>query len=239
MTLAIDIRTEKHPLSGRIRRAAKRLLSMHLPVGALTKRLFGLLYRLHVVARESKIWALRFFWYEPLFRSQCESVGRRFRMEALPYITGRGRIVVGAGVRLSGKSSFGFGNRFRSDPRITIGDDTFIGHGCCFAIADSITIGSHCLIAAAVSVRDLDGHPTDAAERRANHPTPPQGIRPVTIEDDVWIGAGATILKGVTIGARSIVGANAVVVRDVPPDTVVAGNPARLVKQLLRGEPAE
>jgi maltose O-acetyltransferase len=53
------------------------------------------------------------------------------------------------------------------------------------------------------------------------------------IEDDVWIGANAIILKGVTIGARSIVGAGAVVSRDVPPDCVVAGNPARVVKELL------
>jgi maltose O-acetyltransferase len=57
-------------------------------------------------------------------------------------------------------------------------------------------------------------------------------VRPVRIGDDVWIGTGAVILKGVTIGARAIVGAGAVVNRDVPPDVIVAGNPARVVKNL-------
>ena len=71
----------------------------------------------------------------------------------------------------------------------------------------------------------------------SGEPTPPEGIRPVTIGDDVWIGANALILKGVSIGDRAIVGAGAVVTKDVAADVVVAGNPARVVKRL--GAPAD
>jgi acetyltransferase-like isoleucine patch superfamily enzyme len=216
-------------LANTIKPVVRRLLSAHLPVGSIC----GPLYRFHVAGREAMIWGLRFFWYEPLFRSQCEAVGRRFQMECLPYLTGRGRIVIGDGVRLSGKSSFGFSNRLNPRPEICIGDGTFIGHDCHFGIAQSIRIGNHCLIAGGVSIRDLDGHPLDAEQRRASEPTSPSGVRAVVVEDDVWIGAGAMILKGVTIGARSVVGAGAVISRDVPPDCVVAGNPARVVKQLV------
>jgi maltose O-acetyltransferase len=85
-------------------------------------------------------------------------------------------------------------------------------------------------------VFDLDGHPLDADERRAGQPTPASAVRPVEIGDDVWVGTGALILKGVTVGPRSVVAARAVVTADVPADVVVAGNPARVVRHL---KPAE
>jgi len=118
-----------------------------------------------------------------------------------------------------------------------IGDGTFIGHGCGFNIGQSIRIGRMCLLATNVQIFDNDGHPIDAAQRRASMLTPPEAIKPVVIGDEVWIGNGSLILKGVTIGDRSIVGARSVVTKDVPPDTIVAGNPARVVKELVR--PAE
>jgi acetyltransferase-like isoleucine patch superfamily enzyme len=118
---------------------------------------------------------------------------------------------------------------------LIIGDDTFVGHDCKFQVADSIRIGNHTYVAGSVSVRDFDGHPVDAIQRRAKEPTPPEGIRPVVIGEDVWIGAGAVILKGVTVGSRSVVAAMAVVTKDVPADAVVAGNPARVIK-LLAGQ---
>jgi NDP-sugar pyrophosphorylase family protein len=209
---------------------ARATLSFHLPVAGPTRLLFCAFYRLHVSAREGIAWGCRLFWYEPLFRSQCQSVGTAFRMEQLPYITGHGRIILGDRVRLSGKSSIGFCNLLLRTPTFVVGDGTFIGHDCSFVFADSITIGKHCLLAGGVSVRDLDGHPIDARLRREHRPTPCEGIQPVVIGNDVWIGAGATILKGVTIGDRAIVGAGAVVTSDVPADAIVAGNPARIVR---------
>jgi acetyltransferase-like isoleucine patch superfamily enzyme len=153
-------------------------------------------------------------------------------MEQLPYLNGAGQISLGSRVRLSGKSSFTFCNQFKTCPEIRIGDDTFIGHDCNLGAARLLVIGSHCLLAGGVRVRDYDGHPLDAALRRAKALASLESIRPVVIGDDVWVGAGAIILKGVTVGDRSVVGAGAVVTKDVPPDTVVAGNPARVVKYL-------
>src|ERR1051326_2663931 len=229
-SIAIRIRSGHGRLWGVLKNATRRVLTMHLPVVRGARPFFGALYNLHVIVREGTALGLRFFWYEPLFRSQCESVGARFRMERLPYITGRGRIRIGDGVRLSGKSGFGFSNQGECAPSIEIGDGTFIGHECSFGVAGLITIGRCCLLAARVSVRDFDGHPVDARDRREGRRAPREAIRPVMIGDDVWIGAGATILKGVRIGERAIVGAGAVVTADVPPDSVVAGNPARVIR---------
>ncbi len=232
MSLTAKIRSGKGPFWGTLKALARGLLLAHVPVGPLTRPLFGALYRVHVGVRAFFRWAVRFFWYEPLFRSQCHAIGKGFEMEKLPAMSGRGRLVIGDRVWLSGKPAFQFSNRVHADPELVIGNDTFIGYGCIIHVASSVRIGAHCLLARGIEVADFDGHPLDAERRRANDPPRVDEVRPVVIGDDVWIGARAIILKGVTIGDRSVVGAAAVVTRDVPADVVVAGNPARIVKQL-------
>lgn len=91
----------------------------------------------------------------------------------------------------------------------------------------SVTIGSRVLFGPGVVIMDSDGHPVD---RRLPDTPEHQKRAPVRIEDHAWIGLGAVIMKGVTIGHHAVVAAHAVVTRDVPPHGVVAGNPARLIK---------
>lgn len=233
---AAKLRRGEGPVWGRAKRAVRAALGFHLPVNRLTRPLFRGLYRIHVGLREGWIWGRRFFWNEPLFCSQCEAVGAGFWMEELPYMGGRGRITIGERVRISGKISIGFANITDAVPELVVGDGTFIGHGCGFNVAQSVRIGRHCLLASAVLVYDLDGHPLDADCRRGGAPTPPDRVAPVVLGDDVWVGYGATILKGVTVGDRAVVAARAVVTKDVPADVVVAGNPARVVKVLTGGD---
>jgi acetyltransferase-like isoleucine patch superfamily enzyme len=236
MWLIENLRRGQGPVWSRLKRTARAGLAIHLPVNAATRPVWRGLYAVHVTARESLIWARRFFWNEPLFRSQCASVGEGFWMEELPYLHGRGHIEIGRHVRFSGKPHFAFNNQRRELPRLTIGDGTFLGHLCDLRIAGSLTIGRHCLLAGGVSIADYDGHPLDAAARRSSVNSPPPDARPVTIGDDVWIGRGAVVLKGVSIGDRAVIGAGAVVSRDVPSDCVVAGNPARPVRDLSPNE---
>jgi len=232
MSLAVKIRRGQGPVFGPLRRLIKSVLHIHVPVAGPLKPMFSLFYRLHVGVAEGLIWAARFFWYEPLFRSQCRSIGERFRMEKLPYIGGRGAMTIGSGVRLSGRQSIAFSNWGEwGEPELRIGNETFVGHDCSFSVARSVCIGDHCLLATGVRVQDHDGHPIDAAERRVGRSS--ATVQPVVIESDVWIGTGAIILKGVHIGDRAVVAARSVVTKDVPPDTIVAGNPARVVKQLV------
>jgi acetyltransferase-like isoleucine patch superfamily enzyme len=114
-------------------------------------------------------------------------------------------------------------------PVIELGDEVFLGNACTLSAARRITVGAHSLISAEVRIHDNDGHPLDPARRRAHEPIAAGDARPVVIGENVWIGARATILKGVTIGSDAVVGAGAVVTGDVPAKTVVAGNPARVV----------
>ena len=109
-----------------------------------------------------------------------------------------------------------------SGARITVGDGTYLNRGVEIVAAESVTIGRDCKIARDVIIMDTD-----------QHELPGQGllVSPVVIEDGVWIGARAIILKGVTVGHDAIIAAGAVVTRDVPPRTVVAGVPAKPVSR--------
>ena len=96
--------------------------------------------------------------------------------------------------------------------------------------AESIIMGDACMIAHGAYISDADWHGIyDRAKPVGN-------TRPVIFEDNVWIGDSAIICKGVTIGKNSIIGAGAVVTKDVPPNSVYAGNPAILVKKLENKE---
>lgn len=112
---------------------------------------------------------------------------------------------------------------------LRIGDNTSFQQGCQVSAAEQVTIGRDVLIASNVLITDND-HIYD-------HPTQPaSAIRelytaPVTIEDGCWLGFACVVLKGVTIGRRSVIGANAVVTGDIPPYSVAVGIPARVVSR--------
>lgn len=97
-------------------------------------------------------------------------------------------------------------------------------------IHDSVKIGDDVKIGGCVLMTDTDAHPMDFMTRRSSN----EGTKsaPIVIEDDVWIGAHCVILKGVTIGARSVVGAGSVVTKSIPTDCVAAGNPCKVIKNL-------
>jgi acetyltransferase-like isoleucine patch superfamily enzyme len=96
-------------------------------------------------------------------------------------------------------------------------------------IGKRVVIGKDCLIANEVIVFDAPGHPTSAHFRRDGAPAPPEAVKPVTICDNVWIGLRGIIYPGVTIGEGAVVSAGSVVMSDVAPHTIVAGNPARRI----------
>jgi serine acetyltransferase len=110
---------------------------------------------------------------------------------------------------------------------LSIGEHTFIGHGTTIGCSGRVQVGKSCLIGEYVSIRDND-HAFD----NLTLPIRLQGSRvaPVTIEDNVWIGAKVTVVAGVRIGQDSVIGANAVVTHDIPPGSVAVGVPARVIR---------
>lgn len=108
---------------------------------------------------------------------------------------------------------------------IQIGKNVFINHACTFLDLGGITIEDDVLIGPKVSII-TENHPVNPNERKMlDH-------RGVIIKRNAWIGANATILPGLVIGENSVVAAGAVVTKDVPPNTIVAGVPAKIIKKI-------
>jgi len=145
------------------------------------------------------------------------------------------------------KISFGKNLRIRTSPMsnliglnrrsiiATHGENAeiIIGNNCGFSAIvigakESIRIGNDVMVGANVLITDFDWHAINPNER--SHGTPESS--PIHIEDNVFIGYSSTILKGVTIGKNSVIGANSVVTRDIPPNVIAAGNPCKVIKAL-------
>jgi maltose O-acetyltransferase len=114
---------------------------------------------------------------------------------------------------------------------ISIGDQVFINFNCVILDINAVNIGDRSMLGPGVHIYAAT-HPIDAKTRSSLL----EFGKPVTIGEDVWIGGGAIICPGVSIGDRSIIAAGAVVTRDVPPDVIVGGNPARVIKDIDQKE---
>lgn len=114
---------------------------------------------------------------------------------------------------------------------VVIGNYVGISSACIWSESE-IRIGNHVNIGGDCLIMDTDAHPIDYLERRkpvTNENTPSS---PVYIKDDAWIGARCIILKGVTIGERSVIGAGSIVTSDIPADCIAAGNPCRMIRKI-------
>lgn len=138
--------------------------------------------------------------------------------------------ILGIMERLTGKkidASFRLFPPFTTDfgKNITIGKDVFINSGCHFQDQGGIVIGDGAFIGHNVVLATIN-HDLDPKNNRKNH------YAPITIGKNVWIGANATVLPGVSIGDWAVIGAGAVVTKDVPAKSVMGGVPARIIKMI-------
>lgn len=115
----------------------------------------------------------------------------------------------------------------RTGALLEIGDNTFINYGCSISATDLVRIGRDCSIGTYVMIMDNHFHSLEPEKRNVQPPS-----EPIIIGDNVWLGARAIVLAGVTIGDGSVVAAGSVVTKDVPPRTLVGGVPAREIRKL-------
>lgn len=197
-----------------------------------------------------KIWpTLRQMYYLKAnrfyFRTQIVSFGRNLRVYNKVHIGGKGRIVIGDDfICSSGNSINPISRNIEAsfytdleDSTIIIGDRVGISSSCLWAM-ENITIGNDVNIGSDCVIMDHDAHPHDYLQRRRTIAfTMPfdeysQMIpsAPIKIGNDVWIGARSIILKGVTIGDRTIIAAGSVVTKNIPSDCIAGGNPCQIIK---------
>ena len=172
-----------------------------------------------------------------LRRKYLSPYGRRLKLDGLAFIGPRVVLQIGRNGRIElGRWSWlGHGTKIRChEGVVSIGAKTVLGQECTISAYQHVSIGRECVIADRVMLIDFD-HGMVEVDR----PIRLQGIykRDVHVGHNVWIGYGACILRGVTIGDNAVIGTNSVVTKDVPPNAVVGGVPARVIR--MRDEPKE
>jgi len=179
-----------------------------------------------------KIFSLKTnFYYHLSFKKKFASIEQR------PLVWGIWNVVVyGPNIKLGKNVVIVGANGYKTnltvikrgpqEGSISIGDNVLVMNGVRISSADEIVIGNNCMLANFCYLTDADWH--DLYNRKET----PGKTGPIVLKDGVWIGDSALVLKGVTIGENSIVGAGSVVRKDVPSNVVVAGNPAKIIKEL-------
>lgn len=169
-----------------------------------------------------------------ILKSNGVLLGRNVQILGKLYVTIRGgKVSIGDNFYfLSGEAVNPISSNLRGAIYVENGAIQKIGNnvgmsGTRLWVHDSVTVGNNVKIGGGVLIIDTDVHPMDFLKRR----TTGKGTKsaPIVIEDDVWIGAHSIILKGVTIGARSIVGTGSIVTKSIPADIVAAGNPCKVL----------
>lgn len=186
------------------------------------------------------------FFNRLYFRWKGICFGQNIQVYNKVYLTGkRGQIIIGDDFHLTSgdcinplcRNIRGCIHTDKSSSTIVIGNHVGMSSPCIW-IHDRLTIGNHVNIGGNCIIMDTDVHQMDYVARRgekvenADDANTKVQSAPVTIEDDVWIGANCIVLKGVTIGARSIIGAGSVVTKDIPADCIAAGNPCRVIRYI-------
>lgn len=161
-------------------------------------------------------------------------------MRPLNYVLGEKYFSIGERTIIGKYSSLTAWDNYQGEkftPKVSIGENCNLGEYLHLTCIDEVVIGSGVLTGRWVTITDnAHGSSEEISEGTVPHDRKLYSKGPVIIEDNVWIGDKATILPGITIGKNSIVGANSVVTKSVPPNSVVAGNPAKVICTCHRKE---
>lgn len=231
--LIARVKRKQSPTTRLLYRLGKAAQRAEIPA---PRPLFGTLWLLHQAATRTGDELVQRLYYQPMFRARCESCGEGLRLHlGIPYIHGDLKLRIGRDCMINGHTAFAAGSVLEA-PSLILGDETNISYGTVISVSERVTLGNHVRIADSCYISDNPGHPLDAERRRRHEPVDRAQIKPVVIEDDVWLGTRVTVMPGVRIGRGSVVGAGAVVTHDLPSFSLAVGNPARVVRTL---EPME
>jgi acetyltransferase-like isoleucine patch superfamily enzyme len=218
-----------------MRAALKEMVSWVFRQRVPATRVHRALAYQHIAARFAWYELQRIFYYQPLFEALCASVEPGLHLEMTPDsklpVVYNVQLHIGRNVRLPARATFSGARNAEKPPIIVIGEDCIFGQRVILRAGTEIRLGRHVMISTNCLLGGDPGHPLDPIARRTL-PAPREAHGAIVIEDDVWLCTNVTVVGNVRIGRGSVVAASSVVTKDVPPYTLVAGNPARPIRSL-------
>lgn len=224
----LKVKRGETPLFRTLRKIAGAILYPHAPpIPGVLRAPLRVMYLLHFGV--VRLWHL--FWNvcycHPLFQARCASIGRDVVVDRLPFVSGPVEIRIEDHVRIGGNVSI-LSARVDDTPVFVMKEYAEIGWNVTISVAKQVVIEEHARVSYDCRISDTDGHPRESDLRAQNVPAHPRDVKPVRICKNAWVGNGTHIMKGVTIGEGAVIGANSVVISDIPPFSLALGNPAEV-----------
>lgn len=193
-----------------------------------TKPPLRLAYELHWMGVAIFRLLVNLFYGYPLFQARCATFGKDIRIDKMPFVTGGVEIHMHDNSGIGGNVSILSGSVYKN-PVLIFRERAGVGWGTTITVNREVILEEDVIVSYDCRISDTDGHRREADLRAAGQPPSPEDCRPVRIKKNAWIGNGTHIMKGVTIGEGAIIGANSVVISDIPPYALAMGNPAEVI----------
>ncbi|MGI9499860.1 MAG: acyltransferase [Geminicoccaceae bacterium] len=224
------IKGSEHPLAQHLYGLAKARHRLAVPVIPL---IHHSLYVAALAIRTAWATFTRIVWWTPLLQARLEAPASGLQLSSgLPLIMGPLRLRLGRDCQMSGQSTLTARPSSAQKPELIVGDRVVMNWQTTVAVGSRVVIGDDVMMGGRNYLAGYPGHPLDPADRAAGLPDTPDQVGDIIIEDRVWLGMGVTVTAGVRIGAGTVVAAGSVVTKDLPPNVLAGGMPARVVRLL-------
>lgn len=180
---------------------------------------------------------LRMFFYTPMFKSRLKKSPKSVLLYGgMPMFMGKLDVEVGEQSRISGATTFSGRSASLQTPLLSIGKNCDIGWQTGISVGSKVIIGDNVRIAGRTTLSGYPGHPLNARRRAAGESEDEHQVGDIILEDDVWLATGVNVMGGVRIGRGTIVASGSVVTKDLPPNVLAGGMPAKVIRQITEND---
>jgi len=202
----------------------------HIPV------IFSSLYLLHITIKQVFSDFTRIFYYTPIFKTRLINQPKRLYLYGgLPVVIGSLNIDMGDDVRLAAMTTISGRTVGTKIPTLVIGNNVGISWRTSISVGCRVVIGNNVRIAGDCYLAGYPGHPVNAKDRALGQADTESQVGNIILKNDVWLATGVKVMPGVTIGQGTIVAAGSVVTKNLPANVLAGGTPAKVIKQLNKG----
>jgi len=201
------------------------------------KVVYGPLYFAYQGLNHTLATALRIAFWTPIFKSKLSKVGRNLYLYGgLPFTAGPLDIQIGDKCRISGQTTLTGRSSSKTSPQLILGNNIDLGWMSTVAVGSKVILEDNVRIAGQCFLAGYPGHPMNAKARARGFSETENQVGDIVLKKDVWLGTGVSVMAGVTIGEGTVVGAASVVTKNLPPNVLAAGNPAKVIRHLRENE---